>query len=167
MYSAARSNPGSIRRTALRAGSRCTIEQKVYLPLIRSIIARQRGNSSEAVDLLTKPELPNFSLDIPYRLGQAYLASNEPAKAAAQFQTLLDGRGGGWWQVYAPLAQLGLARAYSAQRDREKSRKAYDDFFATWKNADPAIPALRQAKAEYSKLIAAAPAAVSPSGAKQ
>jgi DNA-binding winged helix-turn-helix (wHTH) protein/tetratricopeptide (TPR) repeat protein len=129
-----------------------TIEQKVNLPLIHSILARQRGKYSEAVDLLTQPEPPNFSLDIQYRLGQAYLASNEPAKAAAQFQILLDGRGGGWWQVYAPLAQLNLARAYSAQGDREKSRKAYDDFFATWKDADPDIPVLRQAKAEYKKI---------------
>jgi eukaryotic-like serine/threonine-protein kinase len=144
-----------------------TIEQKVHLPLIRSIVARQRGNPSEAVGLLTQPEVPNYSLDIPYRLGLAYLASNEPAKAAAQFQRLLNGRGGGWWQVYAPLAQLGVARAYSAQGDREKSRKAYDDFFATWKDADPDIPILKQAKAEYSKLTAPAPAAVSQSAAQR
>ena len=130
-----------------------TIEQKVDLPLIRSIVARQRGNSSEAVALLTRPEPPDYSLDIPYRLGLAYLASNEPAKAVARFQKLLDGRAGGWWQVYAPLAQLGLARAYSAQGDREKSRKAYDDFFATWKDADPDIPILRQAKSEYKKIF--------------
>jgi eukaryotic-like serine/threonine-protein kinase len=144
-----------------------TIEQKVDLPLIRSIVARQRGNPSEAVALLTQPEPPDYSLDIPYRLGLAYLASNDPAKAAARFQKLLDGRGGGWWQVYAPLAQLGLARAYAKQGDSEKSRKAYDVFFATWKDADPGIPILRQAKAEYGKLNTPAPAAVSPSGAQR
>jgi DNA-binding winged helix-turn-helix (wHTH) protein/tetratricopeptide (TPR) repeat protein len=143
-----------------------TIEQKVDLPLIRSILARKRGNSSEAVDLLTRPEPPNFSLDIPYRLGQAYLASNEPAKAATQFQTLLDGRGGGWWQVYAPLAQLGIARAYAMQGNSEESRKAYDVFFTTWKNADSDIPILRQAKSEYKKLTATASAAGSASGEK-
>jgi tetratricopeptide (TPR) repeat protein len=143
-----------------------TIEQKVDLPLIRSILARKRGNSSEAVDLLTRPEPPNFSLDIPYRLGQAYLASNEPAKAATQFQTLLDGRGGGWWQVYAPLAQLGIARAYAMQGNSEESRKAYDVFFTTWKNADPDIPILRQAKSESKKLAATASAAASASGKK-
>ena len=64
----------------------------------------------------------------------------------------------GWWQVYAPLAQLGLARAYAMEGDREKSRKAYDDFFTTWKDADPNIPILRQAKAEYEKLISSASA---------
>ena len=144
-----------------------TIEQKIHLPLVHSIMDRQRGNPSEAADLLVQPEMYNHTLDVPFRLGQAYLASNEPAKAAAQFQMLLDYRDAGWWQVYAPLAQLGLARAYSAQADREKSRKAYDEFFATWKDADPGIPILRQAKAEYSKLVTPAPATVSPSGAQR
>ena len=144
-----------------------TIEQKVHQPLIHSIVDRQQGNPSEAADLLLQPELYKHTLDVSYRLGQAYLASNEPAKAAAQFRMVLDARDAGWWQVYAPLAQLGLARAYSAQADREKSRKAYDDFFATWKDADPDIPILREAKAEYNKLIALAPAAFSPSGAQR
>jgi DNA-binding winged helix-turn-helix (wHTH) protein/tetratricopeptide (TPR) repeat protein len=129
-----------------------TIEQKVHLPLIHSIIDRQRGNPSEAADLLVQPELYRHTLDVPYRLGQAYLASNEPAKAAAQFRMVLDGREAGWWQVYAPLAQLGLARAYSAQGDRDNSRKAYAAFFTTWKDADPTIPIYTQAKTEYAKL---------------
>ena len=129
-----------------------TVEQRVHLPLIRSIMDRQRGNPSEAADLLLQPELYKHTLDLPYRLGQAYLAANEPDKAAAQFRMLLDDRGAGWWQVYAPLAQLGLARAYSAQADREKSRKAYAEFFTTWTNADPNIPILKQAKAEHAKL---------------
>jgi hypothetical protein len=88
----------------------------------------------------------------PYRLGQAYLALNEPAKAAVQFRMVLDARDAGCWQVYAPLAQLGLAPAYSAQGDRDSSRKAYAAFFTTWKDADPDIPILKQAKAEYAKL---------------
>ena len=129
-----------------------TIEQKVHLPLIHSIMARQRGNPSEAADLLVQPETYRYSLDVPYRLGQAYLAANEPAKAADRFEKLLDHRGAGWWQVYAQPARLGLARAYAKQGDSQKSRKAYDDFFATWKDADPDIPILKQAKAEYRKL---------------
>jgi hypothetical protein len=68
--------------------------------------------------------------------------------------------------VYAPLAQLGIARAYAMQGERESSRKAYDDFFTTWKDANPDIPILHQAKAEYSKLTATAPAAASVSGKK-
>lgn len=69
-----------------------------------------------------------------------------------EFEKVVGDRGAGWWQVYAPLAQLGLARAYAMRGDREKSRKAYDDFFVTRKDADPDIPMLRQAKAEYRKL---------------
>ena len=63
------------------------------------------------------------TLDVPYRLGQAYLAANESAKAAAQFRMVLDARDAGWWQVYAPLAQLGLARAYAAQSIRRRPAK--------------------------------------------
>jgi hypothetical protein len=69
--------------------------------------------------------------------------------------------------VYAPLARLGLARAYAGQGEQEKSRKAYDDFFTTWKDADPDIPILRQARAEYKKLAATASAAASATGKKQ
>jgi eukaryotic-like serine/threonine-protein kinase len=54
--------------------------------------------------------------------------------------------------VYAPLCQLGLAHAYSAQGDLAKSRNAYENFFATWKDADPTIPIYKQAKTEYAKL---------------
>jgi eukaryotic-like serine/threonine-protein kinase len=144
-----------------------TIEQKVNLPLIYSIIDRQRGNASQAAELLVQPETYKSTLDVPYRLGLAYLASNEPVKAAAQFQMVLDARDAGWWVVYAPLARLGLARAFSAQADTEKSRKAYDDFFATWKDADRDIPALHQAKAEYAKLTTPTPAVVSVSRAQR
>jgi DNA-binding winged helix-turn-helix (wHTH) protein/tetratricopeptide (TPR) repeat protein len=129
-----------------------TIEQKVHLPLIHSIVERQRGNPARAADLLAQAEAADFTLDVPYRLGQAYLAAKEPAKAAVQFQKLVDNRGAGWWQVYAPLAQLGLGRAYAIEGDREKGRKAYDEFFATWRDADSNIPILKQAKAEYAKL---------------
>jgi len=144
-----------------------TIEQKVLLPLIRSIIERERGNAAKAGDLLAPAEQYEFTLDVPYRRAQAYLAAGAPAKAAAELEKLMADRGGGWWPVYAPLAQLGLARAYAGQGEREKSRKAYDDFFTTWKDADPEIPILRQAKAEYKKLRATASAAASASGKKQ
>jgi hypothetical protein len=127
-----------------------TIEQKVHLPLIHSIMERQRGNPARAADLLA--QAGDFTLDVPYRLGQAYLAAKEPAKAAGQFQKLLDSRGAGWWQVYAPLAQLGLGRTYAMEGNREKSPTAYEVFFTTWKDADPDIPILKQAKAEYAKL---------------
>ena len=144
-----------------------TLQQNVYLQIIRSVIERERGNAVKAVDLLAPAAPYQATMDTFYQRGQAYLATGEPAKAAAEFDKLLNHRGWGWWHVYAPLAQLGLARAYAVQRDLEKSRKAYDDFFTTWKDADPDIPILRQAKAEYKKLTATASAAASASVKKQ
>jgi eukaryotic-like serine/threonine-protein kinase len=139
-----------------RMGPEDTIEQKVHLPLIRSILERQRGNAAKAADMLGAAEPYEQTMDVPYRRAQAYLAAREHAKALAEFESVLDRRGWGWWQVYAPLAQLGLARSYAGMGEREKSRKAYEDFFATWKDADADIPILREAKTEYKKLTATA-----------
>jgi predicted Zn-dependent protease len=119
---------------------------------MHSNIERVRGNAGKAADLLTPALQYEGTLDVNYQLAQAYLAAGEPAKAAAELEELLGHRGSGWWHIYAPLAQLGLARARTMQGDRENSRKAYDDFFTTWKDADPDIPILREAKAEYAKL---------------
>lgn len=144
-----------------------TIQQNVFLPLIRSVVERQRGNSAKAVDLLARAEQVDYSLDVNYQRAQAYLAAGDSAKAVAELQKLLDRRGAGWWQAYAPLAQLGIARAHAMQGDRELSRKAYDIFFTTWKDADPDIPILRQAKVEYKKLTATGSAVASASMTKQ
>jgi len=54
--------------------------------------------------------------------------------------------------VLLPYDQLGLARAYAAAGDKVHSRTAYQDFFAIWKDADPDVPVLRDAKAEYAKV---------------
>jgi predicted Zn-dependent protease len=132
-----------------------------------SIVERQRGNAAKAADLLALAEPYDFSLDVNYQRAQAYLAAGDSAKAIAELEKLLGDRGAGWWQVYAPLAQLGLARAYALQGGRDESRKAYDEFFSTWKDADPNIPILRQAKAEYKKLAATASAVTSASVEKQ
>jgi eukaryotic-like serine/threonine-protein kinase len=138
-----------------------TIQQNVFLPVIRSIVERQRGNPGKAADLLAQAEAYDCSLDVMYQRAQAYLAAGDSAKAVAELEKLLGHRGAGWWQVYAPLSHLGIARAYAMQGDREKSRRAYDDFFTTWKDADPNIPILRQAKVEYKKLNAISSAATS------
>jgi tetratricopeptide (TPR) repeat protein len=133
-----------------------TVQQKVYLPVMRSNIERARGNAAKAAGLLTPALQYEGTLDVNYQLAQAYLAEGEPAKAASELEELLGHRGSGWWHVYAPLAQLGLARAYAKLGDPEKSRQAYDNFFTTWKDADPNITILRQAKGEYRKLTASA-----------
>lgn len=141
---------------------------RMCLPEIRSIVERQRGNGVKAVDSLAPVrQYEEGTMDIPYERAQAYLTAGEHAKAAAEFEKLIGHRGWDEWELFAPLAQLGLARAYARQGDRENSGKAYDVFFTTWKDADPDIPILRQAKAEYKKLTATAAAPASASGKSQ
>jgi DNA-binding winged helix-turn-helix (wHTH) protein/tetratricopeptide (TPR) repeat protein len=143
-----------------------TFQQKVLLPVIHSTIQRARGNLRAAVDLLSPvTQFPNVV--VFYNRARAYMAAGDQAKAVADFRTVIDNPGWPDWETFEPLSQLGLAQAYAKQGDSENSRKAYDDFFATWKDADPGIPIFRQAKAEYRKLTTPAPAAVSPSGAQR
>lgn len=87
-----------------------------------------------------------------YVRGQAFLRMRDGAKAAAEFQKILDHRGALFAGELYPLAQLNIARAYAVQGDSTKARTAYQDFFALWKDADQDIPILKEAKVEYSKL---------------
>jgi eukaryotic-like serine/threonine-protein kinase len=84
--------------------------------------------------------------------GSAYLKLHDGARAAAEFQRILGHRGAAGWSIEYPLAQLNLGRAFAMQGDPAKARTAYQDFLAFWKAADPDIPILKQAKAEYAKL---------------
>lgn len=128
-----------------------TFRQKALLPVTHSTIQRARGNLRAAVDLLSPvTQFPNAV--VFYNRARAYMAAGDQAKAVADFQTVIDNQGWPDWEIFKPLSQLGLAQAYAMHGDREKSRQAYDDFFATWKDADPRIPILSQAKAEYAKL---------------
>jgi tetratricopeptide (TPR) repeat protein len=130
-----------------------TRNQKICLPLMRAIVELERGNGAKSVDLLaTVVPYEQGTPDVLYVRGQAYLAAKEYAKAASEFEKLIGHRGWFEWEVFAPLAKLGLARAYAMQGDRRNSRKSYDDFFTTWKDADSDIPILKHAKAEYAKL---------------
>ena len=150
-----------------RFHSEDTVNQQLDLPLIRSIVERRRGNALKAVDLLSPvAQYEQGESQVLYHRGLAYLAAGEHAKAADEFQKLISNRGWPEWGVFVPLAKLGLARAYAMQDAPEKSRKAYADFFSAWKDADPDIPMLRQAKAEYKKVAAteSATAATSEEG---
>ncbi|HET6889957.1 MAG TPA: hypothetical protein VFH31_02550, partial [Pyrinomonadaceae bacterium] len=89
---------------------------------------------------------------VAYLRGQAYLAEQKGAEAAAQFQEILDHRGWSALSYFYPLAHVGLARAAVLQGDIAKARKAYQDFFVLWKDADPDTPILIEAKKEYEKL---------------
>lgn len=140
-----------------------TCRQKVHLPLIRSTIECERRNPVKGLDLL-EPVRPYelTTLEVAYSRAEAYLAAGDHAKAAEEFEKLTGDSGRLWWEMIAPLAQLGLARAHAMGGNRDESRKAYEEFFTTWKDADPDIPILRQAKAEYQKLVAIRP--TSPAG---
>jgi eukaryotic-like serine/threonine-protein kinase len=86
-----------------------------------------------------------------YLRGQSYLAAHQGKEAAAEFQKLLDHRGMVANFPTGALAHLGVARAYALSGDTAKAKTAYQDFFALWKDADPNIPILKEAKAEYAK----------------
>jgi eukaryotic-like serine/threonine-protein kinase len=139
-----------------------TIIQNVWIPTIRAQVELSHGNAAKALDLLkssTTYELGegigslNFVCILPaYTRGEAYLAAKDGASAAAEFQKFLDHRGLVSNCYTGALAHLGLARAAALQNDQAKARTAYQDFLAIWKDADPAIPVLQQAKSEYAKL---------------
>jgi hypothetical protein len=133
-----------------------TIIQGIVLPSIQAAIEYGRGNFAKAIDLLqpvTKYELGTFaSLDPAYLRGLTYLRLNKGAEAAAEFQKLIDHRGVVGTSITGPLAHLGVARARVLQNDSSGARTEYQNFFAIWKDADPDIPILKQAQAEYAKL---------------
>ena len=89
--------------------------------------------------------------DLLYLRGLAGLHAGKGAEAAAEFQKILDHKGRNWGPLY-PLAYLGLARAAALAGDTAKAKKAYQDFFALWKDADPDIPTLIAARKEYAAL---------------
>ena len=140
-----------------------TIVQFNYLPTLRARIALNRGNTPEALERLrtaTQYEL-GYSTYSPYGWtalypvyvrGEAYLTAHQGGEAAAEFQKILDHRGIVLNEPIGALAHLGLARAYAMQGDTAKAKAAYQDFLTLWKDADPDIPVLKQAKAEYAKL---------------
>jgi predicted Zn-dependent protease len=136
-----------------------TLLNNVSLPVARAIIEIQHNNPTRATTLLEAAspyELgvgPGIGPYLPiYTRAQAYLQAREGAKAAAEYQKILDHRGLDPTSLHYTLARLGLGRAYAMQGDTVKARAAYQDFLTLWKDADPDIPILKEAKAEYAKL---------------
>jgi eukaryotic-like serine/threonine-protein kinase len=87
-----------------------------------------------------------------YVRGESYLAAHQGSEAAAEFQKILDHRGIVLNEPIGALAHLQIGRAYALQGDTAKANAAYQDFLTLWKDADPDIPILIAAKAEYAKL---------------
>ena len=98
----------------------------------------------------TPYELRTF--DVPYMRATAYLAENDGARAAVEFRKVLDNRGVDALSPLYPLSHLGLARALRLQGDAAGARRAYQAFFHDWRDADPGMPLLSAAKAEYAAL---------------
>ena len=135
-----------------------------YLPALRALLALNHGEPAKAIELL--------QIAVPYELGaprsshtwyfgalypvyvrgEAYLAARQGAEAAAEFQKILDHRGIVVSDPIGALAHLQLGRAFALSGDKAKAKAAYQDFLTLWKDADPDIPILKQAKAEYAKL---------------
>lgn len=141
----------------LRRFPKDTILTTVLLPLVQARLELQSGDPAQAIKLLetTQPYRGYALFQIAYLRGQSYLSLQEGARAAAEFQLILDNRG---WQIASPLyplARLGLARAAVLQGNTAKARKAYQDFFVLWKDADPDTPILIEAKREYDRLKSA------------
>jgi len=133
--------------------------QRYFLPTIRASIDLARKNPTRAISALQNVSYELGAIGPPtgnaypvYVRGQAYLKTHQGKEAAAEFQKLLDHRSIVLNSPLGALAHLGVARAYMLQGDSSKARAAYQDFLALWKDADPDIPILKQAKAEYAKL---------------
>jgi DNA-binding winged helix-turn-helix (wHTH) protein/tetratricopeptide (TPR) repeat protein len=139
-----------------------TLVKLKYLPTIHAQLALNRGDSSKAINTLQVAApyelgLPGGGAFSPtlypvYVRGKAYLAAHRGSEAAAEFQKILDHRSIVQNEPIGALAHLQIARAYMLQGDTAKARAAYRDFLTLWKDADPQIPILKQAKAEYAKL---------------
>jgi len=132
-----------------------TLLNSYWLPTIRAAIEVDRKHAGNAVELLRAAsayELGGLALYPVHVRGQAYLLARQGQEAAAEFQKIIEHRGIVFNSPTGPLALLGIARAYPMSGDPTKARTQYQDFFALWKDADPDIPILKEAKAEYAKL---------------
>ena len=137
-----------------------TLVLRFWLPSIRAAVALQRKDPKRAIELLKvnnaielgAPATLQVALCPVYLRGEAYLMLHDGNRGAGEFQKFIDHRGLVGNFQWGALARLGLARAYTMQGDTVKARIAYQDFLSLWKGADPDIPILKQAEAEYAKL---------------
>ena len=138
-----------------------TVLKLYWLPTLKAAIELQSGNSAQALvsletaapyELGEPPPFQEGTLYPAHLRGEAYLAAHNSGAAAIEFQKLLGHRGIVINSPLGALARLGLARAYALSGDTAKSRSAYQEFLTLWKDADPDIPILKEAKADYAKL---------------
>jgi eukaryotic-like serine/threonine-protein kinase len=142
-----------------------TVIQSEYLPMMRAAAILGGGNASKiagkAIEALA-PAAPyeqgalawslNFAFYPVYFRGEAYLAAGQGAAALAEFQKIADHPGVVVNEPIGALAHLGMGRAYALSGDSGKAKDEYEKFLNIWKDADPGIPLLKQARTEYAKL---------------
>jgi DNA-binding winged helix-turn-helix (wHTH) protein len=133
-----------------------TIVQSYYLPTVRAQLALSRKDPAKAIEVLAVAapfELSSSGALYPaYVRGKCYLAAHRGKEAAVEFQKILDRRGIVVNSPIGVVAHLELGRSYTLLADRAKAKVSYQNFFTLWKDADPDIPILKQAKAEFAKL---------------
>jgi serine/threonine protein kinase/tetratricopeptide (TPR) repeat protein len=142
-----------------------TFVKFTYAPVLRALSALERGkptNSVQQLQIALPYELAanglNFNhfylggLHSAYVRGEALIASHRYVEAAAEFQKILNHRGLVGLDPIGVLSHLQLGRAYVLAGDRIKAKSAYEDFLSLWKNADPDVPILKSARAEYDRL---------------
>jgi serine/threonine protein kinase len=141
-----------------------TSVQYMYLPTLRALFALNERDAAAAIQSLQVASRFDLALGglgfngyfgglYPiYVRGQAYLAANQPGAAAAEFQRIVDYPGIVLMDPMGALARLQLARALALSGDTVKATSAYKDLFTLWKNADPELPVLKEARAEYARL---------------
>ncbi len=131
-----------------------TMVKNVIVPRIEAQLEIHRGKADAAVQTLAPAQAYEDGLWFQTHVlrGNAYLASGKPSEGAQEFRKFLTRQTLQLFSFHWSLAELGLARALAAQHDATNARTAYQDFFALWKDADPDIPILKEAKAEYAKL---------------
>lgn len=140
-----------------------TFVTRTYVPMLRALFALHQRDAQKAMDLL-QTAAP-FDLAIPgswsgffgnlypvYFRGLAHLAAHRQFDAVAEFQKILSHPGIMLSDPVKVMARLQLGRAWTAAGQKDKARAAYNEFLRLWNDADPEVPALKQAKAEYAKL---------------
>ena len=143
---------------------RDTIVRFTYVPTLRALAAVARNEPARAIELLqanvpyeraVPPTAFNFffgSLYPVYVRAQAYAANGQHKQAVAEFQKILDHRGLMMGDPAGARALLEKARSLARAGDQMGARAAYQEFLLLWKDADPDVPVLAQAQAEYAKL---------------
>ena len=143
-----------------------TIMRTSFLPAIRAAVALRTGDVGRALralqaatsrELGTTASFVTFSLYPVFVRGEAHLAAKNGAPAALEFQKIIDHAGVVQNEPIGALAHLGLGRAYALSHDSAKARIEYQSFLTLWKDADPNIPMLKAAKAEYAELSSGEP----------